>query len=86
VVPAESELEVNVATPLAFSEALPRFELPSKNEMLPEGVPLAEEIVAVNVTVAPAAAGFGDAARERLVVAGAAAFTTSDTADDVLAA
>jgi ribosomal protein L18E len=76
----------NVATPLAFRATTPRLMLPSKNAMLPPGVPPAEEIVAVRVTVAAAAAGFGVAVSTRLVEAGGTALTMRDTAGDVLAA
>jgi len=85
-VPDESVLVESVATPLEFNVAVPRFVVPSKNVMLPVGVPLAEVFVAVSVTAAPAVAGFGVAAKARLVAAGVAAFTTRETDAEVLAA
>jgi hypothetical protein len=75
-----------VAIPLAFRATTPRLVLPSKNAMLPVGVPAVDVIVAVSVTVAAAFAGFGVAVKARLVAAGGTALTTRATAGEVLAA
>ena len=75
-----------VATPLEFRATTPMLVLPSKKAMLPVGVPQAEEIAAVRVTVAAAAAGFGVAVSTRLVATGGTALTTRATAGEVLAA
>jgi hypothetical protein len=84
VVPAESVLVVNDATPFERA-AVPIVVVPSRKVMLPEGTPAAEEVVAVSMTAAPAAAGFGVAMRIRLVGVGDGAATTRATAAEVLA-
>jgi hypothetical protein len=83
VVPAASELVVYTAVPLATA-TVPSVDVPSRNVMLPVGVPLVALRLAVSVTVAPAATGFGLAVNVSVVDTGAAAFTTSDTTADVL--
>lgn len=73
---------LKVATPLV-SVPVPRAVVPSRNVTVPAGVLPLEVTFAVSVTVAPAVAGFGLAVS---VVVVAAAFTTSETPADVLAA
>jgi hypothetical protein len=55
-VPAASAVVANVATPLPFRLPTPREVEPLKKVTLPAGTPTVEVTVAVNVTLAPAAA------------------------------
>jgi hypothetical protein len=75
---------VKDATPFV-SVPVPRVVVPSRNVTVPVGVPPLEVTFAVSVTAAAAAAGFGLADNVVVVATGAAAFTASDTAVDVLA-
>jgi hypothetical protein len=61
-VPALSVVLMNVATPLAFSVPVPRTEVPSRNVILPVGIPVPAEgfTVAVKVTAWPKTEGLGD--------------------------
>jgi hypothetical protein len=58
---------VSVATPLAFSGAVPRTVVPSRKVMVPVGVPELELAVAVSTTLAFTLAGFTELVRLRFV-------------------
>jgi hypothetical protein len=70
--PTGNVAEVNVAMPEPFRLALPRVVVPFKKVTVPAAGPTpgaATETVAVNVTVCPVVAGFGDAVRAVVVLA-----------------
>ncbi len=60
-----------MAVPPVDIVAVPRMVEPSRNVIVPVGVPLPELMVAVSATAAPSAAGFGEAARIIAVAAAA---------------
>jgi hypothetical protein len=87
-VPCASVDDESVAMPAAIVTGFPIWVAPSKNEMVPVSVPAVAEVeVAVKVTVCPAVDGFKDETTVVVVAAvPAAAFTTCDTAGEVLEA
>jgi hypothetical protein len=74
---------VTVATPDAFSVAVPTVVVPLRNVTVPVGIPAVEATVAVNVTACPAVDGFGVEVRTKVVVA---FVTVKASAGEVLAA
>ena len=66
--PAVNELVGKAACPVSSSATLPRNVLPSKKDVEPVGVPLAElKTAAVNITCCPRIAGFTSAVSVVLV-------------------
>ena len=86
-VPCVSAAVANVAFPVASSAPVPSVVAPSRNVTVPVGtvVPEAGVTVAVKVTDCPTVDGLADDATT-VVVDTSTAFTTCDSADDVLAA
>jgi hypothetical protein len=85
--PAVSALVENVAMPPLMATALPSCVAPSKKLSVPVRVPAVLEVaVAVNVTLCPTGDGFSEEVTAVVVAASGAAFTTCETADDVLVA
>ena len=84
--PCASVVVVSVATPPAPTVPVPICVAPSRKFTVPVIVPaVAEVTVAVNVTAAPVVDGFSDDVSAVDVVAfPAAAFTTCETAGEVL--
>src|SRR5271154_757901 len=77
---------MNVAFPPAPTVPIPREVIPSKNVTVPLIVPaVAEETVAVNVTLVPTVDGFSDDVTNEVVAAFVPAFTVSVSASEVLA-
>jgi hypothetical protein len=84
--PCTSADVMNVAFPPAPTVPIPREVIPSKNVTVPLIVPaVAEETVAVNVTLVPAVDGFKDDVTNEVVAAFVPAFTVSLSASEVLA-
>jgi hypothetical protein len=83
--PGVSAVVDNVAFPPAPTVPIPREVAPSKNVTVPVIVPaVAEETVAVNVTLAPVVDGFKADVTTEVVAAFVPAFTVSVSAGEVL--
>jgi hypothetical protein len=81
--PAASVVVLKVATPLAFSGAVPRLVDPSRKVTVPVATPVPDwgETVAVNVTLWPAVTCVADAVNAVVVAKGATATLTLTAAE-----